>query len=655
MKSNLYVSILIICFLSFARMSLYGSESFIPDGPKSKNRSSVKDSLSWSVSLMKRVFNGSGEWFMTSDSFQNSVKGVIDYAENDPVDTVVVDMNHLLRTDSIPLIFNRRPENIPVKSLVPGYISADDLDRQVEARRKQVTDSILISVVIVPDDYLAEGLSKAPVVPPGEPKKMLPDMERTLPGAFVNRYRKGLVDIILPANVTEDEIDTLKTRLFNSTRQFYNDSVLFSQRDFLIQTYKENFMARLTNEEATKKSNFLSSKNREILDNFNEAEVRKVNDSVRIALRYLTNHAAADSTLITVTNRSGYQARTWTANRPMVPTRIFLKNEQNDSVSVVLYNNGKGGVKMVIDDGVKFLRMAETQKKEIIFDQKKPDGKLQNIYLKPFDPLPWTLYGTGAVGFTQTALSNWAKGGESSLSLLLIGRYVANYSKKYVKWENNAEFRLGIFNSKTRGLEKNDDKLEIQSRLGISAFKKWYYSGETNFRTQIAKGYKYPDKDNPISKFMAPGYLTFSVGMDYKPNKNFSLFLSPFTSKTTYVRDTVLIDPSHYGLEPGKTSLWEPGIITKLNWHYLIRENIIYDTRAEIFSNYVYPFKKYNIFWEQTLVLQLTQYISTRINTQMVYDYNTKFPVMDSSGNEIDKKAKWQFKELFTVGFNYKF
>jgi hypothetical protein len=39
----------------------------------------------------------------------------------------------------------------------------------------------------------------------------------------------------------------------------------------------------------------------------------------------------------------------------------------------------------------------------------------------------------------------------------------------------------------------------------------------------------------------------------------------------------------------------------------------------------------------------------------MVYDYNTKFPVMDSSGNEIDKKAKWQFKELFTVGFNYKF
>ena len=44
---------------------------------------------------------------------------------------------------------------------------------------------------------------------------------------------------------------------------------------------------------------------------------------------------------------------------------------------------------------------------------------------------------------------------------------------------------------------------------------------ETNFRTQIAKGYKYPDKDHPISTFMAPAYLTTSLGMDYKPNKIF--------------------------------------------------------------------------------------------------------------------------------------
>jgi hypothetical protein len=335
--------------------------------------------------------------------------------------------------------------------------------------------------------------------------------------------------------------------------------------------------------------------------------------------------------------------------------RIFLKNEQNDSISVVLWNDGKNGVKMVIDDGVKFQRFTESQKKEITFHTKKPESKLQQFNIRHIDPLPWKLLGTGAIGFSQTALSNWAKGGESSLTLLLIGKYSANYSKKNYKWENLAEFRLGIFTSESRGLEKNDDKLEFQSRFGLSAFKKWYYSAESNFRTQIARGYSYPDKSNPISAFMAPAYLTFSLGMDYKPNKNFSLFLSPFTSKTTIVRDTALIDPTHFGIEAGKNRLWEPGVIVKLNWHYRILENINYDTRAEVFNNYNYPFQKFNVDWEQTLLLEVTQHISTRIMSQVIYDYNVKFPIKDANGVEIAQQAKWQFKEMFTVGFNYKF
>ena len=84
-------------------------------------------------------------------------------------------------------------------------------------------------------------------------------------------------------------------------------------------------------------------------------------------------------------------------------------------------------------------------------------------------------------------------------------------------------------------------------------------------------------------------------------------------------------------------------------------ENIIYDTRAEIFNNYRFPFQKFNLDWEQVLVMQVTRHISTRIMTQIIYDYNVMFPVTDDKGKVIDKKAKWQFKELFTVGFNYKF
>ena len=521
---------------------------------------------------------------------------------------------------------------------------------------KIVADSVRKTLqVVVPETYLAEGLAKAPLIPAGDPYQIMAGLDRTLPVSFKNRFNKEWGNIKLPAFVTKSEIDSLKTKLFILARQSYNDSILNHQKDSLVRLYHENFAVEFSAEAATKKANYLNDKNGELLFAFNEAEVGKMNDSIRVALRYLTNRAANDSSLVFLSNISGEKTKIWTANHPMAPMRIFLKNEQNDSICVILYNNGKGGLKMVLDDGVKLMRFKETQKKEITFNPKKPDSKLHKINLQHVDPLPWTLFGIGTIGFSQATLSNWAKGGESSLSLLLIEKYVANYSKKNLKWENLMEFRLGFFSSKSRGLEKNEDKLEFQSRVGYSAFKKWYYSGESNFRTQIARGYKLPDKTNPISAFMAPAYLTFSIGMDYKPNKNFSLFLSPITSKTTFVMDTTLIKAKNFGLAPGKKKLWEPGIIAKMNWHCRIMENVNYDTRAEIFNDYRYTFQKFNIDWEQTLVMEVNRHISTRIMSQVIYDYNVKFPIKDDSGKVIAQEAKWQFKELFTVGFNYKF
>ncbi len=604
---------------------------------------------------MKELMNGSGEWFLTRDYFRKPIKGVIDYAENDPIDTVVVHMNQFLQSDTIPIIFNRKVENIPNKRRIPGYVVAEDVDKQADLRRTAVADSVQKTFIVVPDDYLNEGLSKVRLLPPSDPRQSLSDMERNLPPAFRHRFSKSLGNLKIPANASAAEIDTLKSKLFVWTRQLYNDSILFFHRDSLMRSYREGFIAQLSADAAVKKKNCLIARNREILTHFNEGEVARVNDSIRMALNYLTDRAMYDSTLVTVTNLTGLQAKAWTANRPMTPMRIFLKNEQNDSINVILFSNGKGGLRMVINDGVKFLRMTESQKKEITFAQKKLDSKLLKVNIRQIDPLPWKFLGTGTVGFTQTALSNWAKGGESSLSVLVIGRYTANYSKKSVKWENMAEFRLGFFSSKSRGVEKNDDKLEFQSRVGYSAFKNWYYSAESNFRTQIARGYKFPDKVNPISTFMAPAYLTFSIGMDYKPNKQFSLFLSPLTSKSTFVNDTALINPTHYGIDPGKKRLWEAGAIAKMNWHWPILDNITYDTRAEIFNNYLYPFRKFNVDWEQILVMQVNQHISTRVNTQVIYDYNVKFPVTDENGKVIDQQAKWQFRELFTIGFNYRF
>src|ERR1035437_4722510 len=131
-----YIYLLIISLICIGHCSLSAADFSASIKRKSGNSRAIQDTLSWSLSLVKKVFNGSGEWYMTNSSFHKSIKGVVNYAENDPIDTVIVNMNKFLRTDSIPLIFNRKAENIPNKRIVPGYLFSEELDRLVENRRK---------------------------------------------------------------------------------------------------------------------------------------------------------------------------------------------------------------------------------------------------------------------------------------------------------------------------------------------------------------------------------------------------------------------------------------------------------------------------------------------------------------------------------------
>lgn len=63
---------------------------------------------------------------------------------------------------------------------------------------------------------------------------------------------------------------------------------------------------------------------------------------------------------------------------------------------------------------------------------------------------------------------------------------------------------------------------------------------------------------------MSPGYLSFSLGMDYKPSEVFSLFLSPVSSKFTFVPDEDLSAAGSFGLDPGQTARAEMGAYIKM-------------------------------------------------------------------------------------------
>jgi len=158
-----------------------------------------------------------------------------------------------------------------------------------------------------------------------------------------------------------------------------------------------------------------------------------------------------------------------------------------------------------------------------------------------------------------------------------------------------------------------------------------------------------------ISSFLSPAKTMFKLGFDYKPNKNFSLFLSPFTAKYIYVRDTARVDQTNYGVPANSQKLWEPGLNADLRYKVELTPRITYETKYKMFVNYQNPFKNLDIYWENNVLAQLTDRINMTLMLYLLYDDNVTFPTgkMDANGNEI-YKAKWQTKELMTVGFSYK-
>ncbi|MEA1873313.1 MAG: DUF3078 domain-containing protein [Bacteroidota bacterium] len=272
----------------------------------------------------------------------------------------------------------------------------------------------------------------------------------------------------------------------------------------------------------------------------------------------------------------------------------------------------------------------------------------------------WTHGGEGTLNVNQGYLSNWVEGGESSISATWILNLSAKYKSENTSWDNYARWKYGVLKSGYESLRKNEDKFEFESKFGLNASEKWYYSGLVNVKSQLFNGYRYPNDSTPVSTFLSPGNIVSSLGMDYKPNKNLTLMLSPFSVKTTVVWDTVNIDQTHYGLEADQRFKGELGGYITAKWKANLHENIVMNNEIELFSSYLNNPKNIDVDWEFILILKATKYLSTSISTHLIYDHDIDIPVYTLENGERvrdgDKITKAiQFKEMLSIGFSYKF
>jgi hypothetical protein len=280
--------------------------------------------------------------------------------------------------------------------------------------------------------------------------------------------------------------------------------------------------------------------------------------------------------------------------------------------------------------------------------------------LKAFTPdtaSGWKKNATLFLNVSQTSLTNWAAGGRNSLSVNGLFTMDINYREVKINWDNSFETGYGVMNqSDGGGFIKTDDRINAATKFGYKVFDKWYFSGLLSLKTQLNKGYYYPNDSVVISRFMAPGYFVGAIGMDFKPTDYFSAFFSPVTCKTTFVLDKALADSGSYGVTRGQRSRSEVGGFVRMLYRKELVENVSVDMRADFFSNYLKKPGNIDIDWEMRLSLKINKLMSASVSMNLLYDDDVKLEIDSDRDGIVDRRGpRVQFKELFAVGFVLKF
>lgn len=263
----------------------------------------------------------------------------------------------------------------------------------------------------------------------------------------------------------------------------------------------------------------------------------------------------------------------------------------------------------------------------------------------------WKKGGIITVNLNQTSLTNWAAGGQNSISTNGILALFANNKKGNGLWENAMDIGYGVINQGHEKLwKKTDDKIELSSKYGQKAFKNWYYALLLNLKTQMTPGYNYPNDSVIISNLFAPAYLITALGLDYKPNDKFSLFIAPVTSRIIFVNDDSLSAAGAFGVEKGKKIKSEFGGYMRMAYKQNLMENVSLQTKLDLFSNYLEEPQNIDVNWEVLLSMKVNKFISATLSTMLIYDDNTIIQV-----DETHAGPRTQFKEVLGVGFSYKF
>lgn len=265
--------------------------------------------------------------------------------------------------------------------------------------------------------------------------------------------------------------------------------------------------------------------------------------------------------------------------------------------------------------------------------------------------------------------------GQNRLGLGGAVNFFANYKKERLAWDNLASWQFGVQrigsgviaqgSAEKIPFQKAIDEMRLNSKVGYQTAEnsKFFYAADFGFLSQITPTYEGSDTyagfflsditgegRSPLSKLFSPATINFSVGIDYKPNDNFSLYLSPIGSKFIIVADDSIAVRGVHGNPVTKN---EAGMVTDfknvdsqlgatIKAKYVDKyweDRVVFTSALGLFSNYLRNPQNVDVDWTNELGVNLFKGLQLAVTVNLFYDDDVSVQLTDFNspgGVELD-------------------
>lgn len=295
----------------------------------------------------------------------------------------------------------------------------------------------------------------------------------------------------------------------------------------------------------------------------------------------------------------------------------------------------------------------------------------------------WKFTGVVGLNAAQTALFNWAAGGNNNVTGFVFGNVTLSYKKDKWTWDTNLDTELGeMFSSDYQYYRwrKANDKINLTTKVGFQMYPQWYLTLLGSFRSQYAPGKDYKNVDagvldengllvepTLISKWLSPSYTDLALGVEYRPNDIFTVGIYPIAGRMTTCTEEIL--RQNYGLPMREDGTYKKvGLNMGLRMYgginYTLVKNLKIISTITLFTPYTaklhdkvngQPFGNFDVDWDVAITYNFLKVFSVSLMTSL--KYYDKVMIDGPAWRKYSEgpRARVQFKEVVGLGIGYSF